>query len=33
VWKAAQKDYQKLLAAGLGPEGTIGEPISAGFWE
>jgi serine/threonine protein kinase len=32
VWKAAQRDYQKLLAANLGPEGTIGGPIPTDFW-
>ncbi|MEP0844864.1 MAG: hypothetical protein HRF43_19355, partial [Phycisphaerae bacterium] len=26
-WSEARADYQKLLKAGLGPEGSIGRPV------
>ena len=32
-WKESQDDYKKLVAAKLGPEGTIGKKIPAVFWE
>jgi serine/threonine protein kinase len=31
-WQCAQRDFQVLLAARLGPDGTIGKPIPPGFW-
>lgn len=33
VWKAAQQDFRALLAANLGPEGTIGQPLPPDFWD
>ena len=31
-WKWAQRDFERLLAAGLGAEGTVGRPVPTGFW-
>jgi serine/threonine protein kinase len=32
AWRAAQADYRALLAANLGPEGTVGAPLQRDFW-
>jgi tRNA A-37 threonylcarbamoyl transferase component Bud32 len=31
-WKAARRDYDALLAAHFGKEGTIGDPVPLSFW-
>ncbi len=31
-WTWAQRDYERLIAAQLGPEGTIGRPVPKSFW-
>ncbi|MCP4592066.1 MAG: serine/threonine protein kinase, partial [bacterium] len=32
-WKGARRDYEALLAAHFGKEGTIGDPIPKSFWK